>query len=161
MSKRTRAIVATTISLIIVAILISTLFFANQIHPASTPPLYLIVDGSFTVDADSYKAYNFTTPTEISQCQVSGSFSISGANPSEIRVYIWDNAEFTNWQGGNISQSQSPFGQIISFYDSGLTTNGTIECSPYPGGTYFLIFQNSSTEPQNVTSQTSFWYIAK
>ena len=161
MLKRTRAIVAATVSLIIVAIVISTAFFANQIHPVGTPLSYVIVQGNFTVDANSYKAYNFTTPNEISQCQVSGSFSVSGANPSKIRVYIWDNAEFTNWQSGHISQSQSPFGQIISFYDSGLTTNGTIEATPYPGGTYFLIYQNNSTEPQNITSQATFWYMPK
>ena len=161
MLKRARAIVAVTVSLIIVAVLISVSFFDNPIHPVSTPPLHLLVDENFTVDADSYKAYNFTTPTDISQCQVSGSFNVSGANPNEIRVYIWDNVEFTNWQSGHIPQSQSPFGQIISFYDSGLTTNGTIEGSPYPGGTYFLIFQNHSTEPQIVTSQTTFWYMQK
>jgi hypothetical protein len=161
MSKSTRTIVAATISLIIVPTLISLVFFANQIHPVSTPHLYLIVDGNFTVGADSYKAYNFTTPTEIKQCQVSGSFSISGANSSKIRVYIWDNAEFTNWQSRHIPQSQSPFGHIISFYDSGLTTHGTIEATPYPGGTYYLIYQNSSTETQNVTSQATFWYMPK
>jgi hypothetical protein len=158
MSKRTRAIVA-TVSLIIVAILISAVFFANQIHPFGTPLLYLIVDESFTVNADSYKAYNFTTPTDISKCQVSGSFSVSEANPSNIRVYIWDNASFTTWQNGSVSQS--PLGRTISFYDSGNATNGTIDASPYPGGTYFLIYVNNSTEPQNVTSEATFWYTLK
>ena len=156
MLKRTRAIV----SLIIVAVLISTaFFFANQKKPFGTPPLHLIVAGNFTIDSDSYKAYNFTTPTDISNCQVSGSFSVSGANPSEIRVYIWDNAAFTNWQNGQISQS--PLGRIVSFYDSGLATKGTIYAKPYPGGTYFLIYQNNSTKPQNITSQATFWYIQK
>jgi hypothetical protein len=59
-------------------------FFANQIHSASTPPRYLIVDGNFTVNADSYKAYNFTTPPEIKQYQVSGASTFleqTQANP--------------------------------------------------------------------------------
>jgi hypothetical protein len=133
MLKRTQAIVTAIVSLIIVAVLISTaFFFANQKTPFGTPPLHIIVDGNFTV---------------------------SGANPSEIRVYIWDNAAFTNWQNGQISQS--PLERTISFYDSGLTTNGTIEATPYPGGTYFLIYKNNSTEPQNITSEATFWYIPK
>ena len=157
MLKRNRAILATTVSLIIILSLI--VFFASQIHPVGTPPLHLIVDENFTVDSNSYKAYNFTTPTDISNCQVSGSFSVSRSNPSNIRVFIWDNAAFTSWQSGHVSQSR--WGSIISFYDSGLTTNGTIQATPYPGGTYFLIYQNNSTEPQNVTSQATFWYTTK
>ncbi len=138
MLKRKRVIVISIVSLIIIIVLISTtIFFANQIHPFSTPQTYLIVQGNFTVDANSYKAYNFTTPNKISQCQVSGSFSVSGSKPSKIRVYIWDNAAFINWQNGQISQS--PQGRTISFYDSGFATKGTIEkATPYPGGTYFL-----------------------
>ena len=106
MLKRTRAIAAATVSLIIVATLISTVFLTNQKTPVGTPPVYLVVNENFTVDANSYKAYSFTTPTDISNCQVSGSFSVSGANPSEIRVFIWDNASFTNWKNGHVSQSQ-------------------------------------------------------
>jgi hypothetical protein len=159
MLKRTRAIIATVVSLIIVAILISAAFFVNQKTPLGTPPLQLIVDENFTVDANSYKAYNFTTPTDISNCQVSGSFSVSGANPSDIRVFIWDNAAFTSWQGGHISQP--PWGGIISFYYSVPKKNGTIQATPYPGGTYFLIYQNNSTETQNVTSEATFWFTSK
>ena len=158
MLKRTRAIVAATVSFNIIAFLISVAFFANR-EPFGTPLLYLIVEGNFTVNADSYKAYNFTTPTDISQCQVSGSFSVSGSNSSKIRVFIWDNAAFTNWQNGHVSKS--PLGRAISFYDSGLSTNGTIDASPYPGGTYWLIYTNNSTEPQNVISQADFWYMIK
>ena len=159
MLKKTRTIVVVTVSLVIVAVLIATVFFANQIRPVGTPPLYLIIDGNFTVEAESYKAYNFTTPTDISSCQVSGSFSVYGSNSSKIRVFIWDNAAFTNWQSGHVSQS--PLGRAISFYDSTLSTNGTISASPYPGGTYWLIYTNNSTEPQNVTSQATFWYMLK
>ncbi|MGD0451603.1 MAG: hypothetical protein ABSA79_11205 [Candidatus Bathyarchaeia archaeon] len=159
MVKITRTFVFVTASLVIVAILISTVFFADQTHPAGTPPVYSIVNGDFTVDAESYEAFNFTTPTDISQIQVNGDFSVLGANPYGIRVFIWDTVSFTNFQSGHVSQS--PLGQAISAYDSGLTTNGTIEASPYPGGMYFLIYQNNSTEPQNVTSQASFWYIQK
>ena len=125
MFKRTRAIVATVVFLIIVSILVSAAFFANREYPLGTPPLHLIVDGNFTINANSYKAYNFTMPTDISKCQVGGSFSVSGANPGKIGVFIWDNAEFTNWQSGHVSQS--PLGRIISVYYSGLTTNGTIK----------------------------------
>ena len=157
MLKRTQAIVAAAISLLIILILI--VFFASQIHPVGTPLVHLIFDENFTVDANSYKAYNFTTPTDISNCQVSGSFSVLGANIGDIRVFIWDNAAFTSWQSGHVSQSR--WGSIISFYDSGLATNGTIQATPYPGGTYFLIYLNNSTEPQNVTSQATFWYTPK
>jgi hypothetical protein len=87
MFKRTQAIVAATASIIIVATLISIAFFSNQTTPVGTPPLYQIVDGNFTIEANSYKTYNFTTPTDISKSQVSGSFNVYGSNASTIRVY--------------------------------------------------------------------------
>jgi hypothetical protein len=154
----TRAKIARTISLIIIVILISVAFFVNQEHPMGTPPLNSIVDGSFTVNAGSYKAYNFTIPIDVSQCQVSGSFSVSGENLSKIRVFIWDNAAFINWQSGHVSQS--PLGRSISFYDSGLSTDRSIAASP-PSGTYWLIYTNNSTNSQNVISQADFWYTLK
>ena len=154
MLKRIRTIVLVTAALVIVAIIVSSFFSSNQIHPISTPPLYQIVNGNFTVDANSYKAYNFTIPTDFSNCQVSGSFSVYGANSSKIRVFIWDNAAFTNWQK-NGQSLQWGFG-TISFYDSTFTTNSTISLSPYPSGTYWLIYTNNSTEPQHVTSEASF-----
>jgi hypothetical protein len=157
MLKRTQAIVAAAISLLIILIVIA--FFASQIHPVGNPLVHIIVDENFTVDTNSYKAYNFTMPAESSNCQVSGSFSVSGATPGEIRVFIWDNAAFTSWQSGHTSPSR--WGGIISFYDSGLATNGTINATPYPGGTYYLIYVNNSTETQNVTSQATFWHTPK
>ena len=131
---------------------------STQTHLAKTPPLYTIINQSFIVNADSYKAYNFTIPADISTCHVTGDFSVSPTNSSGFRVFIWDNAAFSNWQSGH--SILLGFG-TISFYDSGYLTSGTISASPYPGGTYWLLFLNNSTASVNVTSFAGFAYISK
>ena len=124
-----------------------------------TPPLFNIVDDNFTVNPESYKAYNFTLPPDISSSQVTGTFNVTTNNASDFRVFIWDNAAFTNWKEHGASLHLG-YG-VISFYESGWATNGAISSWSYPSGTYWLIYINNSTMPTNVTSQASFYYIPK
>jgi hypothetical protein len=155
--QRVRAIFV-VIAILIIVVSGVALYPLHANHPIYTPPIYTIVNESFVVNADSYNAYNFTIPADISTCHVTGDFSVSPTNSSGFRVFIWDNAAFSNWQ----SRHSLPLGVgTISFYDSGFSTNGTISASPYPGGTYWLLFQNNSTASVNVTSIAGFWYISK
>ncbi len=73
-------------------------------------------------------------------------------------MFIWDNTAFTNWQNGQVSWN--PVGRTLSFYDSGFTTDGTID-SAFFSGTYcgLFIYKNNSTLPVNMTSDAYFWYI--
>jgi hypothetical protein len=154
--QKLKVIIAIAAILIAVSAILTVALHTNK--GAETPPIYQIIDANFTVNAGSYKAYNFTTPADISTCQVTGDFSISPTNSSGFRVFIWDNAAFSNWQSGH----SLPLGVgTISFYDSGLSTNGTISASHYPGGTYWLLYLNNSTAPVNVTSLAGFYYIRK
>jgi hypothetical protein len=71
-----------------------------QHHPYGTPPQHLIINGNLTIKTDSYKAFNFTIPMDITQSQVNGDFAVYPTNSSGLRVFIWDNAAFNNWQSG-------------------------------------------------------------
>ncbi|HEX7482291.1 MAG TPA: hypothetical protein VF350_02340 [Candidatus Bathyarchaeia archaeon] len=159
MNKKTKAVAATITSLVVVVAIITAIFANQSVTPKSTPLLYRIVDASFTVDPGSYKAYNFTMPSDTTYSGVSGTFNVTTPNSSDFRVFIWDNAAFTNWQANGASLHLG-FG-VISFYDSGWSTNGTINSSSYPGGTYWVIYTNNSTKVVNVTTEVSFYYIPK
>lgn len=154
---RVRAIFV-VIAILIIVVSGVALYPYHPTHLAETPPLYMIVEESFIVNAGSYKAYNFTTPADISTCHVTGDFSVFPTNSSGFRVFIWSNAAFSTWQSGH---SLLLGVGTISFYDSGSSTNGTISASPYPGGTYWLLFLNNSNAPVNVTSIAGFWYFSK
>jgi len=156
MNNKAKGITA-AVSLIFVAVILLAIFSNQGVTPKSTPELFRIVDASFTVDPGSYKAYNFTMPSGSSNKGVSGTFNVTTPNTSDFRVFIWDNAAFTNWQTHGASLHLG-FG-VISFYDSGWSTSGTISHSSFPDGTYWLLFTNNSTKPVNVTSEASFYYI--
>jgi hypothetical protein len=159
MNKKTKAVVATITSLVVVVVILTAIFANQSVTPKSTPLLYRIVDASFTIDPGSYKVYNFTMPSDTTYSGVSGTFNVTTPNSSDFRVFIWDNAAFTNWQAHGASLHLG-FG-VISFYDSGWSTNGTISSSSYLGGTYWLIYTNNSTKVVNVTTEASFYYIPK
>ena len=63
--QRARAIFV-VIAILIIVVSGVALYPFHPTHLAETPPLYAIVDESFIVDVGSYKACNFTTPTDIS-----------------------------------------------------------------------------------------------
>jgi hypothetical protein len=115
-----------------------------------TPTPNSIVDGTFSVNASSFAAYNFTIPQSIWNEVSSASVSIS--NDYKIRVYIMDSANFADWQNGlNAS----------SYYNSGETNNFTINVDLPASGTYFLIFDNTfdANSQKNVTAQVFYFYV--
>lgn len=111
-----------------------------------TPPIYQIVTGNMTINANSFKAYNFTVPSGAGS--ISDTFSCNGT----IRVYVMDSENFANWQNKQIA---------LSYYDSGQVTNGKIDNLALPSsGTYFLVYYNNNdTTAKTVTSYASFFYI--
>jgi hypothetical protein len=156
--KRRRIIkIGSFISLLIIFFFVSIIIY-YQHQPYGTPPRHLIINGNLTIKAYSYKAFNFTIPMDITQCQVNGDFAVYPTNSSGLRVFIWDTAAFNNWQSGHFSLDHARPGEVISLYDSGHSNNGTIDI--FPGsGTYFLLFLNNSTETVNVTVEADYWYI--
>ena len=119
-----------------------------------TPPLYRILNEQITVNAISYNAYNFTLPTEISQATVYGSFAVSNASQSGIKVYLMNSTNFADWLNG-----QSP----VSFFPSGgAAVNGTFNVVLASGGEYFLVYDNTSgASLKQVDTDAYFWYTPK
>jgi hypothetical protein len=126
----------------------------SAVFMVGTPPIYPIVDGIITVNASSYKDYNFTVPSGSSQSEVQGTFTVSGGNENDIKVYIMDSTNFANWQNGQ---------NASSYYNSGEATNGTIAVTLYSGGTHFLVYDNTfdTSSQKTVDTQMFFWCIPK
>ena len=120
------------ISMLIILSCVTIILYYQQ-QPNGTPPQHLIINGNLTIKADSYKAFNFTIPMDITQCQVNGDFAVYPTNSSGLRLFIWDNAAFDNWQSGHFALDNARPGEVISLYDSGHSNNGTINVFPGPG----------------------------
>ncbi len=119
-----------------------------------TPPVRQIVHGLITVNASSYRAYNFTIPSEPSQAEVSGHFTASGGNGIGINVYIMDSDNFTSCQNcQNASQ----------YYDSGESTNSSIRVNLPSRGTYYIVYDNTfdNSSQKNVDTDMYSAYIPK
>lgn len=114
------------------------------------PPFFDITRGNFSIDAGSYKVYNFSSPSG-SIRQVLGDFEASGNGSNNIRVYIMNSTSFDIWQKG---------GNATSYYDSGEAAIGNISIDLDSGGIFFLIYDNTSdaSSPKSVTTHVYYWY---
>jgi hypothetical protein len=112
-----------------------------------------IVNGLVTVNADSYEDYTFTVPSGASNIQVSGSFTASGGSGNDIRIFIFDQTDFTNWENGHTANC---------YYQSGQTTTGTISANLPSAGTYVLVYDNtfSIISQKNVNTQANLSYLS-
>jgi len=146
-SKKMLAIVAVTLIGILAVAVIAVLAWQNQNQPFPTPAVFPIMEGNFTVNAGSYKDYNFTVPSDFSRVWVGGTFTVSDGAVSGIRVYIMDSANFTNWQNGQIANN---------YYDSGQANSGNVTTTTLLSRTYYLVFDNTfSAASKNVTSDVN------
>lgn len=112
-----------------------------------------IVNGLVTVNAGSYEDYTFTVHSGASNIQVSGSFAASGGSGNDIRIFIFDQTDFTNWQNGHTSNC---------YYQSGQTTTGTISATLPSAGTYVLVYDNtfSTFSQKNVNTEVDLSYVS-
>ncbi len=110
-----------------------------------------IVHGPITVGANSYSNYTFTVPFFALEASVSGSFTASGGSGNNIKVYIMNQTNFTNWVYGH---------QSYAYYISGLETSGTINASLPGWGTYYLVYDNTFSYgvPKNVQTTVNLTY---
>jgi hypothetical protein len=116
-----------------------------------TPPFFDVARGEISVNASSYKVYNFTIPSDSTQGQVMGYFETSGGSGNNIRVYIMNSTNFDIWQQG---------GNATTIYDSGETVTGNISITYDSGGSYFLVYDNTADAilQKNVTTHVYYWY---
>ena len=98
----------------------------KSIKDLAAPPVAL-TPSSFTIGAES-KQFQFRSSGQ----HVFGHFKAEGGSRNDIRVSIFDQDGFANWQNDHI---------VKTYYDSGKVTTGKIDVRLKPG-TYYLVFDN-------------------
>ena len=164
-ARRPRKIAVVAVSLLlmfavaIVAYSLGAGIIQPIIHPVSTPVFEnrVLLNGTIAVGADSSFYIQFSVPegsssVRILDIKVSGNFEVS--DNGTIKVYITDGNNFNP-----LSPNFSPY------YDSGLSTTGTINASITSGGTYYLVYNNYrynynyiQTPAKIVTTQVTLTY---
>jgi len=109
-----------------------------------------VSNGTIQVPSRSYTFYHFSAPNGSSTARVMGNFASEG-NGSNLRIYLLDEGNFTNWKDGH---------QISSYYDSGNKTIGTIDVIVPSGQTLYLIYDNtiSPVQSKSVYSKINLVY---
>jgi len=106
-----------------------------------------VLDNSFTVPPHSFRYYKFALPEGSVNVSVVGQFNAQAdktgsrgqAEPGDnhIEVYILSEEAFAVWQNGSAT---------TSLYESGKTSQGTVEAElPTGPGTFYVIFSNKSS----------------
>jgi hypothetical protein len=110
-----------------------------------------IVRGTITVNAGSYKYYQFTIPSRAFNIRVEGGIIASGGRGNDITMYIMDSTNFVNWQNGRGASA---------YYSSGQVTRVGFAFTLPSGGTYYLVIDNtfSITSQKNVEIQATLTY---
>jgi hypothetical protein len=98
-----------------------------------------ISNGTIQVPLRSYTFYHFSAPNGSSTARVTGNFTMEG-NGSNLRIYLLDEVNFSNWKDGH---------QFNSYYDSGNNTIGTIDVIVPSGQTLYLIYDNTFSHVQS------------
>lgn len=151
-TARNVAIAIAVLLVIIIAVVVAvSLMNSNGGSIIPTTHTTNIVNGLVTVNANSYEYYTFTVPSGASNIQVSGSFTASGGSGNDIKVYVFDQSDFVNWQNGHAASA---------YYQSGQTTTGTISATLPSSGTYVLVYDNtfSIISQKNVNTEADFSY---
>ncbi len=99
----------------------------KSIKDLAAPPMAL-TPSTFTIGAET-KQFQFRSSGQ----HVFGQFKAEGASKNNIRVFIFDEEGFENWQNGRTAKMA---------YDSGRVAVGKIDARLKPG-TYYLVFDNS------------------
>jgi hypothetical protein len=107
----------------------------KSIKDLAAPPVAL-TPSTFTIGAES-KQFQFRSSGQ----HVVGHFIAAGVSKNNIRVFIFDEDGFANWQNGR---------PVKTHYDSGKVTTGKIDLRLKPG-TYYLVFDNSFSGVSNKT----------
>jgi hypothetical protein len=142
---------ATVIVLILAVALIAVFAWQNHQQPYPTPAVNPIVESTFTVNAGSYKAYNFTVYPRDTSSWVDGTFTVNG-NVEGINVYLMDSGNFIDWTNGQ---------PAYRYYETRLAKAGGVGTDiAFSSGTYYLVFDNLFSESsKNVTATINYLHI--
>lgn len=153
-TARNVAVGIAVLLLVIIAVVVAvSLMNSNGGSIIPTTHTTNVVNGLVTVNAGSYEDYTFTVPSGASNIQVTGSFTASGGSGNDIKVYIFDQSDFVNWENGHTANT---------YYQSGQTTTGTISATLPSSGTYVLVYDNtfSIISQKNVNTEVNLSYVS-
>ncbi len=143
---------------IVIVLIAASVILVLLWHPLSSaiPGERILLNGTMSVDSSSYWYLQFVVPPDSNQIRVSGNFTVSGFNGSEIRIYIMSES---NFKKGNFPEYG---GSFKSNYDSGLVTSANFDVALSSGGTYYLVFDNifsNSLKRVDARANLSYYYI--
>jgi hypothetical protein len=148
--RRTKNILIAIAVIVMIIATIIVAFFASENHPSSTPYVERIVDETLLLNSNSYKSYDFSLPSIASSITVDGNFEVNG-DTEGIKIYIMDSLNFASWQNTRTASM---------YYSSGELKSGNITATLTLAGTYYLVYDNtSSLVSKNVTSQVVAYYV--
>jgi hypothetical protein len=150
--RRNISIVAIVIIVLVVlfSVIVASWMMSLR-RPPGLPTSYAVVDGSFTINASSFKVYPFELSSEAVRWRFEVQFAVPGNNTNTVRVYVLNSTNFVNWENG---------AAFNAAYDSGQVTQGNFETYALPvGEAYFLVFDNTfSSTSINVNAHALDWY---
>lgn len=94
-----------------------------------------VFSGSAAVNPGSYYYVSFSVPSNAINVQLSGSLTAAGGIGNDVRVYVFDQTNFINWQNGHSASAYYSTGQETAFNINVRLPNGA--------GTYYVVFDNT------------------
>jgi hypothetical protein len=118
--------------------------------PRYAPAIDKVVLESFRVPEGPPREFDFTVNADqMTDVTVSGHFAVSGAHPSGIEFFIFDEDDYENWIDGN---------SAVALYAAGQQTSGDVNMRITKSGRYNLVFKNSSSHDVDVNANFQLQY---
>jgi hypothetical protein len=94
----------------------------------------ILSGGSFIVEPGKFKTFTVAVTSAMQNPSVEGNFSASGGSNNDIEVFVFEEAQFLNWQN-NL--------KFAAAYSSGRVTAGKLKIDlPQEVGKYVVVFSN-------------------
>jgi hypothetical protein len=111
-----------------------------------------IASGIILIGVDTYEYREFEVPSDASNAIVRGSFHVFTDSAEQIRVLIFDQDQFLNWQ------TNQEMGK--NHFYSGEVITADLEHGVPPGQKLYLVFDNtfSSTSAKSINADIELFY---
>ncbi len=106
-----------------------------------------IINENITISASTSLDYQFKVPPDVTNTWISGTFTAQGGTTNDIKVYIFDNTNFNNYNTGQ---------NFTALYQSGLTSNSTISVNNISNGSYYLVLDNECSTSQKTVNISAY-----
>jgi hypothetical protein len=106
-----------------------------------------IIYENVTISAKTSLDYQFKVPPDVTNTWISGTFTAQGGTTNDIKVYIFDNTNFNNYNTGQ---------NFTAIYQSGQTSNSTISVNNISNGSYYLVLDNEFSTSQKTINISAY-----